>query len=287
MTLADKFIGYVDLLGFTQLVELAETGVGRSAAEINDLARLLGSPAQRNEYEEHGPIICPESAYINRNLDFRLTQITDCIIVSAEISPAGIINLVQQCWIAVFRVLKAGYMCRGYITKGKIFHIDGQFFGSGYLEAVNKEKGVAAFKRHADERGTPFVEIDPVVSAYIRDCDACVKEMYERFVRTEGNVDAIFPFQALAHSFMLGGFGSKFEPERERASIDNMRKDIKKLMDGIRRSVDPSNVSAVRKSEHYLGALEAQLRMCDESEDLLGALEQPLGGWRARGRTPV
>ena len=54
-------------------------------------------------------------------------------------------------------------MCQGYINKGMVYHPDTQIVGSGYQETYSKEANVTAFKHEADDRGTPFVEVDPIV----------------------------------------------------------------------------------------------------------------------------
>ena len=51
---------------------------------------------------------------------------------------------------------------------------------------------VSAFKRKADENGTPFVEIDPSVCHYIENgSDSCVKEMFSRYVKNDGVVSGL------------------------------------------------------------------------------------------------
>ena len=85
----DKFIGFVDILGFKKFVEAAEAGTGMSLAELLELLRELGTVDDRRNLEKYGPTICPTSAYRQRDLDFRLTQISDCVVVSTEVSPAG------------------------------------------------------------------------------------------------------------------------------------------------------------------------------------------------------
>ena len=186
------------------------------------------------------------------------------------------INLVDQCWKAVVRLLQAGVMCRGYISQGSIYHTDTQVVGTGYQEAYEKESQVAAFKREADERGTPFVEVAPAVAAYVSDCgDPCVQEMFSRLVRDDGETVAVFPFQRFSHSFIIGGLGHKFDPEKERRSNDNMGASIKQLMARIQALVDTSNPQAVRKSEHYLSALEAQLQICDQTDRMIDQLSAP------------
>ena len=276
MEFQEKFIGFVDVLGFKKLVEAAEKGTGQPLSELMELLKTLGSPEDAIQFKKYGPTTCPQSTYLQRDLNFKLTQFSDCVIVSSEVSPAGAINLVSHCWKAVISLLQKGIMCRGYITKGLVYHTDTQVIGSGYQEAYSKESNVTAFKREADERGTPFVEVDPVVCSYVKECeDQCVKEMFSRMVKDDGEVTALFPFQRLAHSFVIAGFGHKFDPQKERSSNQNMRLFIKKLKEGVMDFVDESTPRAVNKAEHYIEALNAQLAVCDKTDEMIDMLSSP------------
>jgi hypothetical protein len=269
----DKFIGFVDILGFKKLVEAAETGTGMPLNNLLEVLKKLGTPEDRNRYEKYGPRVCPNSTYIHRDLDFELTQISDCVIVSSEVSPAGVINLVHHCWVAIIQLLTKGIMCRGYITRGPVYHTKDQIIGSGYHKAYGKESQVTAFKREANERGTPFVEVDPVVCDYVENHgDSCVKGMFARYVKTDGEVTALFPFQMLAHSFIITGFGYTCDPKKEKQSNQNMRLMIENLRQCVIALVDRSNPNAVIKAEHYIAALDAQLEMCARIDEIIGTL---------------
>ncbi len=277
MDFQEKFIGFVDILGFKKMVEAAADKSGPSLPELLELVKILGSPDDALRFKRSGPSICPESKYLQRDLDFKLTQISDSVIVSAEVSPAGAVNLVGHCWGAVISLLQKGIMCRGIITKGLIYHTNAnppQVIGPGYQEAYLKEPDVRAFKREADERGTPFVEVDSVVCTYVNDCkDKCVKEMFSRMVKDDGEVVALFPFQRLSHSFIIGGFpGHKFDPERERGANQAMRLHINRIKERIMGFVDRSNPKAIGKAEHYIKALDAQIEVCDRTDEVIGVL---------------
>lgn len=269
----EKFVAFIDVLGFKKLVEVAEAGTGMALSELLDVLKEFGSSEERNKFGKHGPTTCPQSTFLQRDLDFRLTQISDCVIVSSEVSPAGAINLVNHCWGIVICLLQRGIMCRGYITRGSIFHTDTQFLGTGYQKAYENEGNVAAFKREADERGTPFVEVDRAVCEYVSKCeDACVKEMFSRYVKDDGEVVALFPFQRLAHSFLIAGFGIKFDSEKEKRSNQNVRLMLENLKKRVMAFVDMSNPSAVRKAEHYILALNTQLAVCDKTDEMIALL---------------
>jgi len=276
----EKFIGFVDILGFKDMIKFAENGTGMSLDEIYEAVKLLGTSENQANYAKYGPTTCPGAPRNQRDMDFRVSQISDCAIVSAEVSPAGAINLIHHCWGAAITLLVKGIMCRGYITRGSIYHEGTDFYGTGYQEALDKERNVRAFKQEADERGTPFIEVDQNVCDYIANCeDKCVKEMFGRFVKSDGSVTALFPFQRLSHSFMIGGFLGgieyKFDPEKEKRSVQLMRNSIHIFKERILKLVDHSNPSAVSKARHYIAALDAQLIACNRTEDMINRLSQP------------
>ncbi len=93
----DKFIGFVDILGFKQMVAAAAAGTGMSLTELLECLKRLGAPEDQEHFRKYGPTTCPGSIYVQRDLDFQLSQVSDCVVVSSEVSPAGVINLVHHC----------------------------------------------------------------------------------------------------------------------------------------------------------------------------------------------
>lgn len=271
----DKFVAFVDILGFSSHMERANAGGTLSLTDLRAAAKLLGSDEDISAVREWGPELCPAAPKLRDDVDFQLTQVSDCVVVSTEVSPAGAITIINHCWKAVFRLLSKGLMCRGHIRRGKIYHEGQEFYGAGYQEAVRREKTVAAFKRAADERGTPFVELDATVTQYISACgDSCVANMYTRLVREDAEVAALFPFKRLSASLTLGG-GATFDAARERANVDNMRAAVNRLKAGVHRHMDRHNPDALRKAEHYHSALDAQLRECDVVDEMIERLGMP------------
>lgn len=266
----DKFIAFVDIVGFKSLVHEAEAGRGLSMSELSDAVEALGAEDDRKEFEKYGPLTCPKSPRIRQDLDFQLTQVSDCVIASTEISPAGLINLLAHCSCAHLKLLKKGLMCRGYVGRGYIYHTKDRLFGSGMSDAVEREKQVSIFRRSADERGTPFIEISRAVHEYVEtQPDDCVKMMFSRFVKTEGDLSALFPFKRLSHSFLMGGVGVTDDLEKERASVNVVRGWIHNFKKQVMRHVDTSNSDAVCKGEQYIRMLDAQLEECDKTEEML------------------
>jgi hypothetical protein len=140
MEFKDKFVAYIDILGFKNLVKNAELGNG-SLDHIIRVIGLLGNKGIRGAIEAHGHTICPGAKYSEKHLAFQVTQVSDCAIITWETSPAGCINLIQHCWKAVLSLLQKGLMCRGYITRGNVYHDqeNNHIIGGGYQEAYSRE----------------------------------------------------------------------------------------------------------------------------------------------------
>lgn len=278
----DKFIAFIDVLGFKGMVASSEAGTGMELPELLELLKKLGDGSERVQLDNYGPTCCPMAPRVDKNMNFRVTQISDCAIVSSEVSPAGVINLISHCWGAVIELMARGIMCRGYIKRGRIYHTESQVIGTGYQEAYAAESRVSAFKQEADERGTPYVEVDGEVAKYIEtQSDACVKEMFNRMVKRDGETVVLFPFQRLQHSFIVAGLGRTFDPARELQSNDNLRNNIKRYKEKIESLVNPENTSAQAKARHYLNALDEQLIACDKTDEAIHMLSKPFG-WQAQ-----
>ena len=99
--------------------------------------------------------------------------------------------------------------------------------------------------------------------------------MFPRMVKTENGTTALFPFQRLSHSFSIGGFDQEFDPDKERAANNDVRKLIKSLKERIFKYVDRSNPKAVSKARHYARALDDQLLVCARVDEVIDTLCDP------------
>lgn len=274
----DKFIGFVDIMGFKSLVQAAHDHKGPNLVDLTQAVEALGTEADAQHIRTYGPTICPLARRIRKDLDFRIKQASDCVIVSAEVSPAGAINLISHCWTAQFKLLRMGLLCRGCIKRGPIYHTETHQIGPGLNDAVESEKLVSVFKQEADERGTPFIEVGPEVVQYVEEQgDQCVKEMFSRHVKHDGLLTALFPFKRLNHSFAIIP-GVPFDAEKEKQSVNVVRGWIRKMKDAVSQYVDQSDSKAVAKANHYIRMLDNQLVACDETEEIIDRLTRPLFG---------
>src|ERR1044072_6833255 len=104
--LKDSFIGFVDIMGFKSLMTRAEAGAGLSHDELFEISKLLGSEKDRADRVKYGSRICPQAPYISRDVDFQITQKFDCAVISTEVSPAGVLNLIWHCATACIVLLQ-------------------------------------------------------------------------------------------------------------------------------------------------------------------------------------
>jgi hypothetical protein len=261
----DKFIAFVDLIGFSALVK-AEEDAGRDFSRPLKLTKLLGSSE-----EKFFPSLCPNSRRVSSDIDLKLTQISDCVVVSVEASQAGVINLIHYCHFTALKLLAEGALCRGYVTRGNIHHEDRQFIGTGYQYAVANEKWVAFMRADADEKGTPFIQVDNTVLGYVAtEGDPCVKKMFDRMVRSDGTYTAVYPFGVLSQTIgsVVGlDFNPWFWKEQLQKSIGYRRKDLAVFEEA---ELSVPGESAKRKIRHYKRGLEEaieQLRVRGEALD--------------------
>lgn len=269
---SDKFVAFVDILGFKNLVDRASHRDHVSLDDLLHLTEKLGPTGARNMLSDYGPTCCPEAPRIRKNLDFQVIQISDCVIVSSEISPAGLINLVYYCWGAVLRLLTDRVLCRGYITRGEVYHTEQQIIGPAYQEACSREGKVSVFGDGLDKNETtPFVEIAPVVLEYVgSQSDRCVSEMFGRMVRSAPDGAALFPFKILEASGAIGGVCTEGLLKANATIRENLHA-YKRLMWSFGK---PGSERALNKVMCYEAALDERLRSCDKLDELIQTLHQ-------------
>lgn len=271
--LQDKFIAFVDILGFESKVESLETHDGTNLSDLLEFCSTLSQQSHTTSIAHYGPIICPASRYISRDLDYEITQVSDCAVISVEISPAGAINLLQHVSACAFGLMTKGIMVRGYVTRGTIYHRNNQFIGTGYQNAFRKEKQVSAFRFPLDESATPFVEIDPAIVKYVKEeTDQCVRKIFKRLTKEDDNgITVVFPFRGLAD---LAGQNIGDE-ETCRRSLNVVREWIADFLKQLSSQSSCSESGAAQKSMYYKKFLEAQLDECTRIEEALKLMKEP------------
>jgi hypothetical protein len=118
----EKYVAFVDMLGFRKLVELADANVERRKA-LAETVRVFRTTIGAHE-----------------KLGTRVTHFSDCLIVSADRSEQGLHMVLSGCtWLAL-NLVQYAVLLRGGIAIGGITHEPDILFGMGVNRAYAFER---------------------------------------------------------------------------------------------------------------------------------------------------
>lgn len=154
----ERFVAFLDILGFTEIVNLIEADQSTTNLGLERLKSVLNFMNEETydpNYSAGLPVYTEtEAGLIESELgDPRLTYVSDCIIISTEPTLDGFKALSRKIHKITADLAFDGIFCRGAISKGKLYHRDRMLFGSSYIKAYKLE---AAAKN-------PRVIIDPEI----------------------------------------------------------------------------------------------------------------------------
>jgi hypothetical protein len=162
MQYAEKFVAFIDILGFSVLVRESVTPAGRIG--LKQLLQAL----------EHPNPAGPDQIIVGRIGDIsksghQMSYFSDSVAISTDPTEAGLFHLVNHVERIALRLLKLGFLCRGGVTKGLLYHCDNIVVGPALVEAYDLEKNSAKTPRVivADEiTHTAFGYAEPVGSLF-------------------------------------------------------------------------------------------------------------------------
>ncbi|MCC2626088.1 MAG: hypothetical protein K0R14_1961 [Burkholderiales bacterium] len=147
----NHIVAFIDLLGFSTAVCRA-----KSDYENNNLLELLKAYTKLNNHGTFNEIFPAKDGNVNYQIAPAFTAVSDSIIISYSIStgnenidnPHFHLNQLMRLisWIAA-QALKKGFLIRGGISKGEMYHKNEIFFGKAYIEAYNLESKCANYPR--------------------------------------------------------------------------------------------------------------------------------------------
>jgi len=159
---------------------------------------------------------------------------------------------------------------RFFITKDRLSELD-------INKPMRRKEGVKFFQAHADDLGTPFIEIDKSVCEYAdKFGDAQTNSSFRRMVKRDGELAAVFPFELFQHSYSIGVGLAPFDVDKEKLKNDAIRQSLHDILQRVNLLVDRSNAKAVLKGEHYSRALNTQLELCDKMDEDLDLMNAPI-----------
>jgi hypothetical protein len=125
----ERFVAFLDLLGFSNLVEAAEQG----GAQLTRLQDVLGSFSK--------------TLSNNPSTDSRFSYFSDCIVITSDASPQALLDLFQSIHTLTANLLQEDVFVRGAITRGWAFHDERYVYGTAVSRAVRLEEKVAVYLR--------------------------------------------------------------------------------------------------------------------------------------------
>ena len=144
----ERFVAFIDILGFTQIVERIESdtpGDNFNLKRIKSVLNFMDEETYSPNYLPDLPVYTEtDNELLETELgDPRLTYVSDCIIISAEPTLDGFKALSRKIHKITADLAFDGIFCRGAISKGKLYHRERILFGSSYIKAYKLEESVA------------------------------------------------------------------------------------------------------------------------------------------------
>jgi hypothetical protein len=118
----ERYVAYLDLLGFRTLVERAE----RDRDERAKLREILG--------------LMRDTLCESRPIDMHLTYFSDCVVLSAQRTGAGLSEIVKSIDLLTFNLLQYDVLVRGGLTAGIAHHSRDFVYGTPLIRAIDLEK---------------------------------------------------------------------------------------------------------------------------------------------------
>lgn len=135
-----KYVAFADILGFEDLVK--RTVEPNAEIQLDSVLSALEVP---NEVKLEG-ITLGRVGDIT-DAAHRLSTFSDCLAISTEASEKGLMNLLFHLRAIAFRLLVLGYLLRGGIVEGFVYHENGRIVGPALVDAYKLEKNIAKFPR--------------------------------------------------------------------------------------------------------------------------------------------
>lgn len=151
----DKYVAFVDILGFAELVREADKDEDRLAAVVDAL----------NTVSTVAPPSHAETGLMSQNF-------SDSLILSAHATPDGLWHLLLTLDRLSWNLLCIGILARGGVAHGRIHHDEKIVFGVGVNEAYRLESTVAKFpriivSRHVFKNATDYATSNEVANVYL------------------------------------------------------------------------------------------------------------------------
>lgn len=139
-----RYVAFIDILGFSSAVNTSKTDA-KSRIKIGLALNLLQQYARG--HTEFAQKLAAEGQAGDFPRQILLTQFSDCLAVSASANLEGRQRLISTVNFLSHGLFPHGFLLRGGITVGDIYHRDNVIFGPAFNRAYELETKVAVHPR--------------------------------------------------------------------------------------------------------------------------------------------
>ena len=132
-----RHVLFCDILGFTNAVKNKTITASNIYSIMQKLGEYIDS-ANVLVYDSHGASAIEESQ--SYTINPIAEHFSDCVVISVEATNLGAIWLCEVASQLQGIIVRKGFLCRGAITHGEMWHKQSTVFGPAYIEAVELEK---------------------------------------------------------------------------------------------------------------------------------------------------
>ncbi len=128
-----RVVAFIDILGFKNAVFESQENddeFDRIKKALTDLQEFFLKPKDKYEIE----------ADRNLNADTQIVQVSDSLVISRLIQEQGGIHyMLSDCAFAIHLLISNGFLCRGSIKAGYLYHDNTTLFGEAFIRAYLTE----------------------------------------------------------------------------------------------------------------------------------------------------
>lgn len=209
-----RVVALIDILGFKAALERSETDEAEYSRILETLEALRSvflSPRDQIDM----------ATDVKFNADTQITQVSDSLLISRPIDEiGGLHEMLSDCTIAIHVLIKHGFLSRGAITLGRLYHKNTILFGRAFMDVFEAEKHqkrpivtfpkelfelARVFHGQADADGGDW-EVNFLTQACIADGDSYYLDYFTNFdwVNDDGPAGEYLQYGKLREVIMQG-----------------------------------------------------------------------------------
>lgn len=128
-----RVVAFIDILGFKNCLDKSnsvELEFERILTTLIDLKEFFIKPKDKYEVEADREL----------GADTQIVQVSDSLIISRLVQEqGGVFHMLSDCAFAIHLLISNGFLCRGAIKVGNMYHKDTTLFGDAYIKAYQAE----------------------------------------------------------------------------------------------------------------------------------------------------